>query len=69
MLSSSSNFSDAKGNIKIWFAKDAQHPVKKAYDNILSGKVRDIAWTPDSQRIVIVGEGQNVYLSMSPIED
>ena len=62
-------FLDAKGSIKIWFAKDTQHPVKKAYDNILSGKVRDVAWTPDSQRLVIVGEGQNTYISMSTPEN
>jgi len=35
--------------------------LKKAFDNFLGGRIRDITWTSDSQRLVAVGEGQNQY--------
>jgi len=59
---------DAKGNLKIWFAKDPLHPLKKAFDNMLSGRIRDIAWTFDSQRIIVVGEGQNAFAKVVSVD-
>jgi len=52
---------DEKGNLKIWDAEGAAHNVKKEYECYLGGKIRDIAWTADGQRICIAGEGSGVY--------
>ena len=32
--------------------------IKKQYESVISGKVKDIAWTSDNQRIAAVGEGK-----------
>ena len=41
----------------IW-ETEGKHSIKKQYDFVLSGQVKDIAWTGDNQRIAVVGEGK-----------
>ena len=38
-----------------------QKPVKKTYEGVLNGIVRDIAFTGDNQRIAVVGEGKQNF--------
>jgi hypothetical protein len=35
--------------------------VFKSYENQLGGAIKDIAWTNDNQRLVVVGEGKTYY--------
>lgn len=51
------NPSDASGKIRIWDTTQKEHLLKYEYTPI-SGKVKDIAWTEDSKRIAIVGDGR-----------
>jgi len=48
---------DVRGNVIIW-ETEGKHCIKKQYDSVISGKVKDIAWTSDNQRIAVVGEGK-----------
>ncbi|XP_054766383.2 WD repeat-containing protein 1-B-like [Lytechinus pictus] len=46
---------DDKGNLKIW---DPNNPEAKVREyRVLGGAIKDIAWTEDSKRVVVVGEG------------
>lgn len=51
------SFSDASGKIRIWDTTQKEHLLKYEYTPI-SGKVKDIAWTEDSKRIAVVGDGR-----------
>lgn len=51
---------DASGKIRIWDTTQKEHLLKYEYTPI-SGKIRDIAWTEDSKRIAIVGEGREKF--------
>lgn len=51
---------DEAGNIRIWATDNADRTLKLEIQP-LSGPIRDIAWSPDNQRIVIVGEGKGTY--------
>lgn len=48
---------DASGKIRIWDTTQKEHMLKYEYTPI-SGKVKDIAWTEDSKRIAVVGDGR-----------
>ena len=48
------------GNIRIWDTINAEHILKDEFQ-ILAGPIHDIAWSPDSQRLIIVGEGRERY--------
>jgi len=48
---------DASGKIRIWDTTQKEHILKYEYTPI-SGKVKDIAWTEDSKRMAVVGEGR-----------
>ena len=48
---------DSQGNVRIWDTTQKEHPLKLEL-KVLSGPVYDIAWTGDSQRICVVGEGR-----------
>lgn len=49
--------SDLSGKLKIWDTTQQEHLLKYEYQP-LSGRINDIAWSPDSKRIVVVGEGR-----------
>lgn len=51
---------DQSGKIRIWDATQPTHILKAEYP-ILSGPVRDIAWSDDSKRIAVVGEGRERF--------
>ncbi|ELP88137.1 WD repeat-containing protein, putative [Entamoeba invadens IP1] len=48
---------DMQGNVRIWDTTQKEHPLKLTI-RALSGPIYDIAWTGDSQRICVVGEGK-----------
>jgi len=50
---------DARGNVRIWATNDDR--TLKAEYQMLSGAVKDICWSPDNQRIVVVGEGKEQF--------
>eukprot|EP00036_Acanthoecidae_sp_10tr_P010872 CAMPEP_0182925324 /NCGR_PEP_ID=MMETSP0105_2-20130417/9235_1 /TAXON_ID=81532 ORGANISM="Acanthoeca-like sp., Strain 10tr" /NCGR_SAMPLE_ID=MMETSP0105_2 /ASSEMBLY_ACC=CAM_ASM_000205 /LENGTH=597 /DNA_ID=CAMNT_0025063167 /DNA_START=36 /DNA_END=1829 /DNA_ORIENTATION=+ len=47
---------DEKGNVKIWDTLGEEHMIKYEY-RVLSGAISDVAWTEDSKRIAVGGEG------------
>lgn len=48
---------DISGKIRIWDTTQKTHILKYEYQPI-SGKIKDIAWSPDSKRIAVCGEGR-----------
>ena len=48
---------DVQGNVRIWDTTQKEHPLKIQL-KMLSSSINDIAWTADSQRIAVVGEGK-----------
>ncbi|KAM3142087.1 hypothetical protein pb186bvf_005741 [Paramecium bursaria] len=52
---------DARGNLFIWEIRTQGHPISKQFENQLGGAIKDIAWTSDGQRIVVVGEGKTYF--------
>jgi len=48
---------DSSGKIRIWDTINAEHILKYEYQ-VLSGAIKDIAWTEDSKRIAVCGEGR-----------
>ena len=48
---------DAFGKLRIWDTTNKEHILKCEYQP-LSGKIKDISWSCDSKRIVVVGEGR-----------
>ena len=51
---------DVTGKIRIWDTTQAEHPLKVELQP-LSGTIKDIAWTADSQRIAVGGEGREKF--------
>ncbi|KAJ8397817.1 hypothetical protein AAFF_G00435060, partial [Aldrovandia affinis] len=51
---------DASGKIRIWDTTQKEHLLKYEYQPF-AGKIKDIAWTEDSKRIAIVGEGREKF--------
>ncbi|KAK6109972.1 Actin-interacting protein 1 [Brugia pahangi] len=51
---------DQSGKIRVWDATQPSHILKAEYP-ILSGPIRDIAWSDDSKRIAVVGEGRERF--------
>lgn len=48
---------DAAGNVRIWARSGPDHTLK--YDfRALSGRIDDLDWSPDGQRIVVSGDGK-----------
>ncbi|KAG9245164.1 WD repeat-containing protein-like protein 1 [Calycina marina] len=50
---------DASGIVKVWDAVEGVN-TKGTYP-IISGRINDIAWDGDSQRIIAVGDGREMY--------
>uniref|UniRef100_A0A4D5RAV3 Actin-interacting protein 1 n=1 Tax=Scolopendra viridis TaxID=118503 RepID=A0A4D5RAV3_SCOVI len=51
---------DQSGKIRIWDTTQKEHLLKNEYQPI-AGTIKDIAWSPDSQRMVAVGEGRERF--------
>lgn len=51
---------DQSGKIRIWDTVNKEHILKNEFQPI-GGPIKDISWSPDSQRIVIVGEGRERF--------
>lgn len=51
---------DASGKIRIWDTVNKEHILKYEYQ-ALGGVIKDIAWTEDSKRIAVCGEGREKY--------
>ena len=56
-INKSCNVSDVSGKLRIWDTTQAEHILKYEYQP-LSGTIKDIAWSPDSKRIVVGGQGR-----------
>lgn len=48
---------DVSGKLRIWDTTQVEHLLKYEYQPF-AGKIKDIAWTEDSKRIAVVGEGR-----------
>lgn len=51
---------DASGKIRIWDTTQKEHLLKYEY-NPISGKIKDIAWTEDSNRMAVAGDGREKW--------
>lgn len=51
---------DVSGKIRIWDTVNKEHLLKNEFQPI-AGPIKDIAWSADSQRIVVVGEGRERF--------
>ncbi|KAK4313062.1 hypothetical protein Pmani_015581 [Petrolisthes manimaculis] len=51
---------DQHGKVRIWDTINPEHILKAEYQP-LGGPVRDLCWSPDSQRICVVGEGRGKF--------
>ena len=51
---------DEAGNVRIWDTINSEHVLKLKLE-ALSGPVYDIAWSQDSQRLVVGGEGREAF--------
>ena len=51
---------DVSGKVRIWDTTQAEHILKYEYQPI-SGAIKDIAWSPDSKRLAISGEGREKF--------
>lgn len=54
---------DVSGKLRIWDTTQKEHLLKYEYQPF-SGKIKDIAWTEDSKRICVVGEGRDTFGSV-----
>eukprot|EP00127_Corallochytrium_limacisporum_P003952 Clim_evm1s156 gene=Clim_evmTU1s156 len=54
---------DAAGNVRIWDTTQKEHILKAEFRPI-TGCVRDIAWSPDNQRIIVAGEGKESFATV-----
>ena len=48
---------DQSGKVRIWDTVNKEHLLKNEFQPI-GGPIKDISWSPDSQRMVVVGEGR-----------
>lgn len=51
---------DQSGKVRIWDTVNKEHILKNEFHPI-GGPIKDIAWSADSQRMVVVGEGRERY--------
>ncbi|XP_005995864.1 WD repeat-containing protein 1 [Latimeria chalumnae] len=51
---------DLSGKIRIWDTTQKEHMLKYEYQPF-AGKIKDIAWSVDSKRIAVVGEGREKF--------
>ncbi|KTG05546.1 hypothetical protein cypCar_00030428 [Cyprinus carpio] len=51
---------NVSGKIRIWDTTQKEHLLKYEYQPF-GGKIKDIAWTEDSKRVAVVGEGREKF--------
>uniref|UniRef100_A0A915LJA8 Uncharacterized protein n=1 Tax=Meloidogyne javanica TaxID=6303 RepID=A0A915LJA8_MELJA len=51
---------DKHGKIRIWDTTQSTHILKAEY-SLINGPIRDIAWSEDSKRMAVVGEGKERF--------
>ncbi|KAH7732053.1 Actin-interacting protein 1 [Aphelenchoides avenae] len=51
---------DQSGKVRIWDTTQVTHILKAEYP-VISGPIRDIAWSDDSKRVAVVGEGRERF--------
>ncbi|XP_074085893.1 WD repeat-containing protein 1 [Macrotis lagotis] len=51
---------DVSGKLRIWDTTQKEHILKYEYQPF-AGKIKDVAWTEDSKRIAVVGEGREKF--------
>jgi len=51
---------DVSGKVRIWDTVNKEH-ILKIEIQPLSGPIKDLAWSPDSQRMIVVGEGRERF--------
>ncbi|XP_046990675.1 actin-interacting protein 1 [Schistocerca americana] len=51
---------DQSGKIRIWDTVNKEHLLKNEFQPF-GGPIKDISWSPDNQRIVVVGEGRERF--------
>lgn len=51
---------DASGKVRIWDTVNKEHILKNEFQPI-GGPLKDIAWSADNQRMVVVGEGRERF--------
>ena len=51
---------DVSGKLRIWDTTQKEHLLKYEYQPF-AGKIKDLAWTEDSKRIAVVGEGRENF--------
>jgi len=51
---------DKSGKVRIWDTVNKEHILKNEFQPI-SGPIKDLAWSGDNQRIVVVGEGREKF--------
>uniref|UniRef100_A0A8C4WWK8 Uncharacterized protein n=1 Tax=Eptatretus burgeri TaxID=7764 RepID=A0A8C4WWK8_EPTBU len=54
---------DSSGKVRIWDTTQKDHILKYNYQ-VFSGRIKDIAWTEDSKRLAVVGEGRSSFGSV-----
>lgn len=50
-------FADISGKVRIWDTVNKEHILKNEFQP-LGGPIKDIAWSADSQRMCVVGDGR-----------
>ena len=56
-INNSSYNVDVSGKVRIWDTVNKEHVLKNEFQP-LGGSIKDIAWSGDSQRIAVAGEGR-----------
>lgn len=51
---------DISGKVRIWDTTQKEHLLKYEYPCI-AGPIKDLQWSPDSKRLVVVGEGREYF--------
>lgn len=51
---------DSTGTVRIWDTTQAEHPLKAEF-HVLGAPIYDIAWSEDSKRVIVGGDGREKY--------
>lgn len=51
---------DQSGKVRIWDTVNKEHILKNEFQPI-TGPIKDLSWSPDNQRMVVVGEGREKF--------
>lgn len=54
-------YSDQSGKVRIWDTVNKEH-ICKIELQPFAGPVKDLAWSPDNQRMIAVGEGRERFV-------